>query len=816
MGGPRRVSPTGFIRGSNLFNPKLKIQHPKSFLPLLACLAVVLLWFSPWWIGGRNLAPLDILNEMMEPWRGTSEQVSVKNHIVSDAVDQYLVYRMVAAESYAKEGWLGWSSLTYGGTAQYANTMALYYDWTMQLHRWFSFWTAWHLGLMGQVMLAAAGMLLFLRGRAIGGLWACCGALAYAANSQFVVWIYHRWTLGAFCWVPWVLWSIDGYRRGNRSFWAFVPIFIALAFLGGTLQHCAFVVLAVMAMWGEEAIGTGRSLPGQSRLIGRYGLWGLLGIAMAAMMLLPCADAFVVSSRLGLHMGMNGAAEMGVYPRGILQPLFNLAAYPLQIFPSVLGRCETVDLLKVFKSELFYVAYFGSLPVLIAFLALFRKPTPVVARILIGTGLLLPLSPLVRVLYQRLYLLFILGGILAFAHFMETASDATKKRVFQITATVSGLAILVWFGLSVVMRLKAATVQAFLQGKIVDPSAGSSFGYFRQWMQGRADKFMDDLFIWSPQQLIPLGLFLIALAGLRLTASAGPRWKRRGAWMVALAVICEVSVFGARWVTFVDPGRSPLYPMTREVKALRENVGDGRIATMIEESGSHMAVTPFIPNTLSPYGIATIHGYDSIMPNGMLLVNNTTHDSKVLGRLGVTHLITYPGNPAVGSDWMMIWKSPSMELFENPTPIPRYAGFRSDREKDSFFGLSPSSHPVALVERTRKENTREIELTPGLRWIRIAENAAPGWEYKISNAPTAQWQAVQRAPDASMLLDLGNVGDSGPPLVKMRYEPPMRRLGFTVSGVALGFTLLGGAAVLSSPFRRQRRTAIGRLESSIP
>lgn len=759
------------------------------------CLIVVLAWFSPWWIGGRNLAPLDILNEMMQPWRGTSEQVSVKNHIVSDAVDQYLIYRMVAAESYAKEGWLGWSTLTYGGTAQYANTMALYYDWTMQLHRWFGFWTAWHLGIMGQVMLAATGMLLFLRGRSIGLLWACCGALAYAANSQFVVWIYHRWTLGAFCWVPWILWAIDGYRRGNRSFWAFVPAFMALAILGGTLQHAAFVALAVMAIWGEEAIGSGRSLPGQTRLLGRYALWGLLGSGMAAMMLLPCADAFLVSSRLGLHMGMNGAAEMGVYPRGILQPLFNLAAYPLQIFPSVLGRCDTVDLLKVFKSELFYVAYFGSLPVLVAFLAFFRKQTPVVARLLIGTGLLLPLTPLVRLLYQRLYLLFILGGILAFTHFMETASAGTKKRVFKATAAASGLAILAWCGLSVVIRLKAEAVQAFLQRKIVDPSAGSSFGYFREWMQGRADKFAGDLFIWSPQQLIPLGLFLAALAGLRLTASVSPRLQSRGMWMIVLAVICEVTVFGARWITFADPGRCPLYPMTREVAALRENVGDGRVATMIDESGSHMAVTPFIPNTLGPYGIATIHGYDSIMPNGMLLVNDNTRDTKSLGRLGVTHLITYPGNRSVGGDWMSVWKSPAMELFENPAPVPRYIGFHTDREKDSFFGPDPAAHPVPLAERTRKENTREIELPPGLRWIRIAENAAPGWEYKISNSPAAGWQPVQRAPDASMLLQLANLPPNVSASVAMRYNPPLRRLGFETSAAALLLTLLAGLRV---------------------
>ncbi len=770
----------------------MKIQNPKFFYPLLICLAVVLLWFSPWWVGGRNLAPLDLLNEMMQPWRGVSETGSAKNHIVSDAVDQYLVYRMVAAESYAKEGWLGWSSLTYGGTAQYANTMALYYDWTMQLHRWFGFWTAWHLGIMGQVLLAAVGMLLFLRGRMISAVWACCGALAYAANSQFVVWIYHRWTLSAFCWVPWILWSIDRYRQGKRSSWTLVPGFMALAFLGGTLQHAAFVVLAVMAVWGEEAIASGPSFARQTRLIGRYAIWGLLGAGMTGMMFLPCVDAFLVSNRLGLHMGMHGKAAMGIYPEGILQPLFNLAAYPLQIFPSLLGRCESVDVLKLFRSELFYVAYFGSLPVLIAFLALFRKQTPVVARLLIGAGLLLPLTPLVRVLYQRLYLLFILGGILAFTHFMESASVDTKKRIFKISAWISSLGILIWSAFSMILQMKHAELQTFLYQKV--GSSGGSFGYFHDWVHGRLDKFLADLLIWSPQQIIPLGLFVVALIGLRLTASNQEPLKKRGNWLVALAVMFEVSLFGYRWVVFTEPTRHPLYPVTPEVTILHKHVGtEGRVVSMIEETGNHMAVTPFIPNTLSPYGIATLGGYDSIMPNGMMRVDDPRRDAKSLGRFGVTHLITYPGNPAVGSDWTRIWQSPAMALYENHAPVARYVGFRTDEEKDRFFQgrLGPSG--IKLEEKTHLENSREIESPSPLRWIRIAENQADGWEYRNPQS-SPSWTPAKRAPDASMLLDLSNF-PAEPTLIQMRYNPPLRRLGFVVSGSALLLTVLGGFIV---------------------
>jgi hypothetical protein len=770
-----------------------------NFKPAILILTVILLWFSPWWIGGKNLAPLDLLHEMMSPWRDGNETRFAKNHIVSDAVDQYLVYRMVAADSYAKEGWLGWSSLTYGGTAQYANTMALYFDWTMQLHQWFGFWTAWHLGLMGQVMLAATGMFLFLRGRSIGGLWASCGALAYAANSQFVTWIYHRWTLSAFCWVPWILWAADGYRRGNRNYWAAVPLFIGMAFLGGTLQHAALVALAVAALWIEESVlqhsksktqNPKSKIATQWPILGRYAAWGTLGLGLAAMMFIPCTDAFLTSNRLGLHTGMHGNAANGIYPHGWLQPLFNLAAYPFQVFPSLLGRCDSIDLLKLFKSELFYIAYFGSLPVLVAFLAPWRRESPLLARILIGGGLLLPLTPLVRLLYQRLFLLFILGGILAFVHFMDNASRKTRMRVFRVTGSLAATGVAAWTALSLLLHLKPGLL-APLREKIIAGGRGSSFGYFDDWIAQRADRFLADISIWSPQQIFPLLLLAAALAGLRWTASEHAGWRSKGAWLVALAVIGEVTLFGSRWVVWSDPGRYALFPATAESEALRTHVGrDGRVTTLMHP-GAHMARTPFIPNTLSAYGIAVDNGYDSIIPAGMLLPGEAAGDAEKLGRLGVSHLITWPGNTGVTDDWKPLWDSSSMVLYENTRKMAKYAGFRTDGDKDAFFA-GDRPEVVTVRETSGRENSRLLEVPAGVRWIRLAENQADGWEYRLANSPSTPWQAVQRAPDASMLVPLAGSPISEATNVSMRYQPPLRLLGFEISAVALLLTLLAG------------------------
>jgi hypothetical protein len=573
-----------------------------------------------------------------------------------------------------------------------------------------------------------------------------------------------------------------------------------MGFLGGTLQHAGLLVLSVAAIWLEEALAEKRQAVLQLKILARYASWGLLGIGLAAMMFLPNIAAFLESNRLGLHTGMHGRDTSSVYQEGPLQPIFHLLSYPFQIFPSILGRCDSLDLLKLFKSELFYVAYFGTLPVLIAFLALGRRQAPLLARLLIGIGLLLPLTPLVRLLYQRLFLLFILGGILAFAHFMETASRETRLKLVKIFGGCLALGTLLWTGLSVLLYLKPAILQA-LREKLIPQAMGSSFGYFQEWIVQRVHHFTGDLFIWSSHQALPLSLLLIGLLGFFLTASHRFETRKIGACIVAAAVMAELTLFASRWVVFTDPKDFPLFPVTAEVQALQEHVGpQGRVTTLIHPS-AHMARTPFIPNTLAAYGIASISGYDSIVPDGMVLPIESPGEARKLGRFGVSHLITYPENEQVSDAWKPVWKSRSMALYANTLAIPRYIGFTEEEEVSQFFKVESAVEFTTLREGSHLENTREIEVPSGVRWVRIAENQADGWEYRRVGT---QWEPVIRAPDASMLLDLSKLSHSEGGKVEMRYQPPLRRTGWLISGTAALLTLLAGT-ILAKPRPRFSR-----------
>lgn len=760
------------------------LKHRNTGISFAVIFAVVAIWFSPWWAGGRVLAPLDVLNEMMQPWRGASESPEVKNHFVSDSVNQYLGYRLFAEEQLRSEGRIGWSDLTYGGTPAYANTMALYDDWSMQLHRWFDFWTAWHLGLIGQVLLAAVGMFLFLRGRRIEAVWAVAGAVAWAANSQFVTWINHRWALSAFCWLPWVFLAMDRWRRGEWVWGVLAPAFLALSFLGGTLQHSALMVVAVAGYWlaEEKGVALKRRLSG----LPKHLIWGLLAVGLAGFMFLPQIEAFLISSGLRLHPGMYGGIEEGVYPKGLLQPLFNAASYPLQIFPWWLGAADSADLLKLFKSEWFYVIHFGSLPFLIGFLALFRRETPRLAWWLILFGLVLPLTPLVRLLYQRLYLLFIFGGILAFAHYMTQASRESRMRLFKWTAVAAGVVLGGWLGLSLFLEFGGEGLLMSLKGEIQSRGAGSTFGFFGSWIDSRADRFIERLFVWHSWQLVPIALFVLGVVGLRGTAALDEKRRRLGTLCVTLAVAGEVTLFAQRWVTWSDPERHPLYAETSETNELRERAG--RIRNIIHP-GAHMPNTPLMANMLVPYGMATINGYDSIVPNGMLLPNDPDIEAARLARCGVDHLVAPAAVEVEAAGWVPVWESATTRIYRNDHPAPRYAGFASRGELvDHVEGDGLRSEWVELDESSGEMNQRKLELPAGVAWVRVSENHFAGWEWRL--ASRSDWEPVSRAADGSMAIGPLPDKEAGGRSVEMRFTPPSRRAGWRISAVSLA--ALGG------------------------
>jgi hypothetical protein len=739
---------------------------------------LALLAFAPWWAGGRVFAPLDLLDETYAPWAGPGVTGEVHNHFTSDAVTQYLVHNAFAERSFAEDGYIGWREALGGGRAEEGNTMAGYGDWTMQLHRVLDFWTAWHLGLLGQFLIAALGMYAFLRGQRLIPLVALLGAIAFGANTQFVGPIYHRWHLAGFAWIPWLAWAMFAWRGGRRWVWPLAPAFLALSILGGNLQTNVFTALVVVSLWagwlwdGQVRQDAQIRQDGQVRRGGRARLvatghvaaWSLLGLGLASFALVP--ETVAMLATLSVGMGRSG---MG-YAEGPLQPLASLLLIPLQAFPTLLGSPRSLDLAKPLGADLFGIAYFGFLPVLLALRTPFLRSAPAAMKLLILVGLVLPLTPLVGPLYHRVQLVFVFGGVWAAAWYWQHADRTRVDPVLRVLFLAFGAAVGLWLVVSVVGAMFQDRLVSRLQAMAVgavDPAQLEAYPFYAQWMAERATRFVRESWIWHPRQALAVAM---ALAGF-----GAVWWRVRAGVAPAAAVLCavvavELGAFAVAWVTVAEPEADALYPVPAELALVRERVGDGRVHIV------HGLPSSFLPpNTHELAGLSAIQFYETITPPGLWQVAYDDPTAADLAAVAVTHAVTRPG-ASPGDGWELDHGGERLDLWRNPGAEPRY---------QAVGDAGPGRVAARVLAAT--QNRRLLELPPATRVVRVRENWAPGWRYRVDDG---DWASPSREADGGMLLAVASL--PGPSTVELRYRPHRYGGGW----ITLAALLTWGAVVL--------------------
>ena len=755
---------------------------------LAVIVALVAVAFSPWWLGGRLLAPLDVLHETFAPWYEGDRNVEVHNAFTSDAVTQYLGYRAFAAQSFAQDGRIGWNDLTNAGRPEYANTMATYGDWTVQLHRFLDFWTAWHLGLLLQVLIAASGMYVLLRSQRLLPQVALIGAIAFAGSTPFMHTLYHRWQLGAFAWMPWTVWALLSLRHGARWGGPATAGFLALALLGGSLQTTVFVFLTFFGTWIGVLLDSG-SRSERLRWTAQVTLWGLCAVGLAAFWLLPTILTYI--DGLALH----GERSALGYPHGWTQPFLNALFIPLQAVPTLLGSPRSLDLARVFHANLTNVAFFGLVPMLVAVRSIFWSRTPPAARVLILVGLLVPLTPLIGPLYHRVQIVFVFGGVWAFAYYWQHAPSSVE-RVWRILFGAFVALAAVWVLASVVVQFAQERVQTMLlgvvDGMIARGDAGQLAG-FTEWMRARAVRVAAELMVWHPRQLTALAAAAIAVAAFRLRAHGK---LRRASYVLFAAVLLELGGMAVSFVTFVRPQQYPAYPARADIEMLREEVSAGRLHIASRYSGPALL---FPPNTLALYGIATIEQFETVDVPGMWQAAGYRTDAATLGRLGVTHAVSAT-DTVLGAGWRGAAQASTFMIWRNDSALPRYvavpAGVSLASHLDALQSGSVRDSPVVIDTATFSR--RVFRVSAGTAQIRVAENWAEGWWYSVDGGLP---QHSVRAPDGSMLLTL----EAQPRArrIEMWYQPQRRRVGHTIS--LLSAVVLLPLAFTTTRWQRRRR-----------
>lgn len=696
--------------------------------------------FSPWIFSGKVLAPLDIVEEMFLPWRGEKAHPVVHNHFMTDVVLQHVPYRMVMHESLRQEGYIGWNPFVFGGTPQHANTIMITNEVTMLLHRFCDFWVAWNLGRLLQILIAGLGMLVFLR--SIGSFpgTALLGAVGYMLNHQFVAWIYFHQLVAAFCWMPWALWVLCVAREGNLRYVAPGAVFIALALLGATLQQAAFIVAVIGCLWLGWLID-GRSEKGSfARATLVAAMAAILGAGLAAFALEPSIALYLDNNLSGHKRGAFA------YDAGWSQPLWHVLVSPLTFYPFLLGSVQSLDLWKLFKSDIGSAGFFGTMPMLLACAGLFSRHVPAAAKLMMIVGVIVPLTPLVGLLYVRFNIVWILGGCWAAAAWLNQASETELARVGRVMRILVGILAVLWLAGSVVLWSVKPAIEPLVQAKVGSMASASAYGLFTTWMMERSARLLDYLCIWHPLQLVALAGLVISIVGLPWIKLPG-----LSCYAVSLGVVLQLSVFWWQMTTWSEP-KLPYGTSSLEKVLQERGASCGRLAMKQRPWAEYVAP----PNTLMPAGIPITGGYDSIHPFGMRSPSGVEWEFP-----GTTHFLGRIDEPAP-TGWSVVWEDGDWRLWENPAPS---MGVVFSQTGEGPVALAPSD-----VQRPT-HNTMRVAIPDGVRGMQLFSNWHRGWEWRRDS--NDEWRKVGLGENRTMQIEF-TAPSSGHDEVFFRYNatPP--------------------------------------------
>jgi len=771
----------------------------------LALLSFVAILFFPALFQGKILAPLDITTTLLSPWNEAALGAKPHNHNPSDAVTQYLPYRIFAEKSLREDGYIGWNPYEMGGYSLAANTMALPGSWPIQLHRILEFKDAWNLGIFAEFLIAGFGMLVFLRSRGLPWLPCLIGTVAFTFNAQFIIWIYHRWALGSFCWMPWVLWAY-GAGFSTRPFsrrLLLLPVFLTLVLIGGTLQHAAFLVLACACVAAAD-FNFRRPFANKTLLIGWVFVF-IVALGISAFTIVPQISGYLTNNAIGHIRGGIG------YESGFTQPLFHIPLIPARIWPWLAGDPQSIDALRMLKSGIMDLNYIGTIPMLLGFAGLFVRSMPRGAKWLIAVGLLIPLTPLVGPLYHRVELLFILGaswitsemlGCLpllkrrAATHPARTLprspEEAAKTRTsnpnppFSRFVTWQNLLVAAVTAIGVALLI-ASFIPTGVRGRLENQavtkalasSADSQFGAHKDWIASRTREWTRRFSLAHPRTAWVYGLLVLGSAGLVLSSRRHPSTSRVGHCLILCATSLELATLFQTWITYSEP--ADLRPMTPAIETVRTLAGPHRVLQSSPVTG--FAETFAVPNLLASYLIPSIDAYESIQYHSPMtdLPRELPETKLTLAGVGISVQPAEKPPQAGTTSWPVAEVTSGFVIRRNPeipAPIMSGNGLVPEEPLDILAALKTSK---TIVPELQTMNRTTFTIPAGSTWVRIARNWHEGWQWRVRGQ---EWHPFLQGNDSACWV---NPLPAGTDRIECRFFPRPQWLTFTSLGTALAW-----------------------------
>ena len=336
---------------------------------LIIFLGVLVIFFKPFVFEGKIPLPADTIVGMYHPWRDVvwdnlTAGVPFKNFLITDPVRQQYPWRQLAADALKNKQLPFWNPYNFAGTPLLANFQSAGFYPLNILFFILPFNLAWGWLIALQPLLAGIFLFLYLRELRLGRASSLLGALAFSFSGFFIAWLEWGTILHSALWLPLILLSVEkifsSANNSKFSIWGGIFVFALCASLfAGHLQTFFYVFLFsfIYLLWKLRQFKGDRFKLSLLLVIGY-----LLFVAISSIQWRPTLEFINLSAR--------NIDQVDWQIPGWFIPWQNLVQF---LAPDFFGNPTTLNYWGIWNYGEFS-GYIGVIPLLLALLAIFRRP----------------------------------------------------------------------------------------------------------------------------------------------------------------------------------------------------------------------------------------------------------------------------------------------------------------------------------------------------------------------------------------------------------------------------------------------------------
>ncbi|NLF00802.1 MAG: YfhO family protein [Anaerolineales bacterium] len=827
-------------------------RSPRESLAVVLLLLLSLaLFFWPAVLGGRVLLPADLIFEVDPLWRPLAPDgwTQSANQLLSDQVYLYYPWSVLARRSLAQGQIPLWNPYAGAGLPFVGNAQsALFSPFTLVAYL-LPLHASYVITAILRLLVAGVFTYLFAREIGIARRGALLAMVAFTFSGPMIVWLGYPLS-PVIVWLPALLFCTErALSRRSTLYTLLTGVVVGAQFCGGHPQTSFHVILVWAAYGLVRVIGVdgrriNRLAAGMLRLAGA----ALLGVALAAVQLLPFLEALADSSIL--------AARQMARPSGAAALAGRLVAdwqqWPTAItalLPDYLGTPLDKSYLYPYSNYVEQNVYAGVLPLVLALTYLIgwtrsradRRSRAgcffgILAVLSIGIALRLPLLtaanhlPLFSIVNNgRLRLVYVFALSLLAGMGLDSLLDHhSQQRVLStVLVALAALNVLaVVLALGGFVALKEPIIEFgrdYVEQQWGTPYYARPIENYYAEVEARYEKRLHSFLPTNVTMFLPA---LIAFVYAGFTRCLGPRLPagRLRAAMVIGLTMADLFLVGMRFNPSTAPGG--VVPVPDAVSFLRQDSALFRVV------GTGLTL---YPNSGMMLGLQDVRGYDAILPQRYVALIDRIQghyrhglnslfvevDAPLLDMLNVKYALT---DQELGDKWELVYEGQgAVNVYRNSDVLPRATVVhQAEIVPDAAASLArvtdPSfdfRHAVVLEEAPEdwkppsaastgayahvteyQPNQLTVEVdTPEQGVLVIVDTYAPGWRAELDGQPTRLYIA-NHAFRAVMV-------PPGAHEVQLRYWPASFAVGMWISLAAGAFAV--GAALLLVV--RNRRTA---------